>query len=229
MPGFHRESQVLAEMGFVVARINVRGSPGFGVRHRAEVPGGFDRVRIEDALATLEWIGRNLPFDRRRVGVMGSGFGGHVALRALQLEPKVFRCAVAIQAPIDLRRWLEPPLSAAPGARRVNFQREVQLAAWKRAMEDGSTRPLFNAAESLTNPLLLIVDSPADREIAAQNNALRAQLKRAGRPAEYFEVGAGFSSDLPGARARVYRQIQEFFNLRLYDFNVKVGESKEIK
>lgn len=47
LPGFDREAQVLAAMGFVVASINVRGSPGFGVRHRANMLGGFDRVRID--------------------------------------------------------------------------------------------------------------------------------------------------------------------------------------
>jgi dipeptidyl aminopeptidase/acylaminoacyl peptidase len=227
-PGFDREAQVLAAMGFVVARINVRGSPGFGVRHRAPMPGGLDRARIDDALATIEWIGRSLPVDRRRIGVMGTGYGGYVALRALQFEPGVFRCAVAVQAPIDVRRWLEPRLNAT-GPSRVNFHREVQLAAWRHAMADGATRSLLDADEAPKNPLLLVVDPPLDGEILAQNNALRARLKKLGRPPEYFEVSAGFASDLPGARARVFRQVQEFFNLTLYDYNVKVGESKEVK
>ena len=46
---------------------------------------------------------------------------------------------------------------------------------------------------------------------------------------EYVEVASGFLPELPGARAKAFRQIEEFFNLNLYDFDVRVGPTKEVK
>jgi hypothetical protein len=83
--------------------------------------------------------------------------------------------------------------------------------------------------ERLTKPVMLVVDSPPDQMIAAQNIDLRSKLKRQGNPAEYIEVGSGFAQNVPGAKAKLFRQIEEFFNLNLYDYKVKVGPTKEVK
>jgi pimeloyl-ACP methyl ester carboxylesterase len=101
-PGFQRDAQALAAMGFMVAQINYRGSTGFGRRQREAISEGFDRIPVDDALAAIEWLGARHGFDRKRVAVGGEGFGGYLALRAVQLHPDAFRCAVAINAPFDL-------------------------------------------------------------------------------------------------------------------------------
>ena len=44
---------------------------------------------------------------------LGNGFGGYLALRAVQLDPEVFRCAVAINTPADLAAWSAATTSAA--------------------------------------------------------------------------------------------------------------------
>ena len=68
-----------------------------------------------------------------------------------------------------------------------------------------------------------------DRVIAAQNTQLRSRMKGRGQSPEYVEVDSGFAQRLPAARAKVFRRIEEFFNLTLYDYKVKVGPTKELK
>jgi acetyl esterase/lipase len=110
-PGFNRDAQVLAAMGFVVVQVNYRGSAGFGTQYREAPRSGLDRVPIEDMRAAIAWVTARNPIDRKRVALLGQGFGGYLALRALQLYPDDFRCAVAINAPTDLEAWCRRPES----------------------------------------------------------------------------------------------------------------------
>jgi pimeloyl-ACP methyl ester carboxylesterase len=101
LPGFQSDVQALATMGFAVMQFNYRGSAGFGRRHLNAIRDGFDRVPLEDALAAIEYLAQHHAVDPRSVASVGDGFGGYLALRALQLHPGNFRCAVAINALIE--------------------------------------------------------------------------------------------------------------------------------
>ena len=248
LPGFDPDAQALAEMGVIVARINHRGGEGFGLKHRQAIHAGFDRVPVDDALAVIEWIARQHPIDRRRIATIGRGLGGYLALRALQLESATFRCAVAIEAPLDPRRWLEPPLEdMGPGVSEtpvinldgsnlplrppppINFLQEAQRHFLATGQQLRTDRSVVRTAEQLTKPVMLVVDPPRDDMITSQNGELRSRLKRLGRPAEYVELGSGYGENVPSARAKLLRQIEEFFNLNLYDYKVEVGPTREVK
>lgn len=263
LPGFNPESQALAEMGFIVARINFRGGSGFGVKHRQAIHGGIDRVPVDDALAVIEWIGRHHAVDRKRIAALGHGLGGYLALRALQLAPESFRCAVAIEAPLDPTRWLEPPLDdlgslldqgvgqsnvfdrapRPPPPRAINFLKEAQRTFVRQSKQKASELSVLRQAERLTKPVMLVVDNAGNLNldedesddssggisIAGQNADLRTRLKRLGRTVEYVTVGSGYAQNVPAAKAKVLRQIEEFFNLNLYDFKVEIGPTTEVK
>jgi pimeloyl-ACP methyl ester carboxylesterase len=113
LPGYNREAQALAAMGFIVLQVNYRGSAGFGRKHLDALREGYDSVAIDDILAAIDAITpKNV--DRRLVAIMGHGYGGYLALRAMQLHPNRFRCAVTFDAPTDLPPWLNPPPDASP-------------------------------------------------------------------------------------------------------------------
>jgi dipeptidyl aminopeptidase/acylaminoacyl peptidase len=231
-PEFDREAQIFAGMGFVVARVNHRGATGFGAKHRDAIQGGVDRVPVDDIMATIDWISRRQQIDRRRVAVVGEGFGGYLALRALQLEPDAFRCAVAFNAPTDLNRWTREPLpdDITADSPPVNFAQEVQRAFFKRNLTNLADVSVLRQVERLTKPVFLIVDPFSDEEIGLENAELRSQLRKRDHAPEYLELrSTDFSLGTPAARAKVFRQVEEFFNLNLYDYKVKVGEAKETK
>ncbi len=227
-PEFDREAQVLASMGFIVIRLNHRGVGGFGIKHRNAILAGVDRVPVEDALAAVDWIATRHPIDRKRVATFGNGFGGYLAVRALQLHPAAFRCAVAFNAPLNLDRWLTPPVSVEMGT-TVDFPQEVKRAFIERGPTDLRTLSVLAQPEMLSNPLCLILDPVRDDAVTAANQRLRNQVRRQGGVADYLEVKPDYAAELPQARARVYDHLEEFFNLNLYDYHVKVGPTKEIK
>jgi myosin-crossreactive antigen len=83
--------------------------------------------------------------------------------------------------------------------------------------------------DSATGPILLVVDPLAGEAIDGANATVRDQLARRGRTVDTFAVNADYAAELPAARVRAYAHLEEFFNLNLYDYNVKVGPTKEIK
>jgi dienelactone hydrolase len=224
---FDAEAQVLAEMGALVVRMNTRGISGFGAKFRDGILEGLDTVPIDDALETMRWLADRHRFDRRRVAVYGEGFGGWLALRALQTKPDIFRCGVVVNATLDLDEWIRPHTVATT----VNFGAEVKYAYLKRQrggpLEEKS---ILKHPELVTKPIfqLLVADTLSNSPIVAENRKLRAALKHGDNGLEYVEVAPDFSVS-PPIRAQAYRQLQEFLNYNLYDYKVQFGEVRETK
>ncbi len=135
---FEREAQGWAAMGFAVLQLDYRGTSGFGRSHRDAVREGFDRVPIADVLAALQWISERRAFDRAQVAVVGEGFGGYLALRALELHPGMFHAAAAINAPLDLGRLYRSEMDGEAYRRRAE----------QRFMADAQTSHAFSGGEN---------------------------------------------------------------------------------
>ncbi|MBL9190012.1 MAG: prolyl oligopeptidase family serine peptidase [Opitutaceae bacterium] len=217
-PAFDPEAQVFADLGFAVARLNHRSVAGIRPEDTAALRAGLDRMAVDDARTVLAWIATHPaqhPFDRRRVAALGRGFGGYLALRALQREPAVFRSGIALDAPLALR-----PSEAAHAI-------PADLIEGDGA--DGKAPSVLDQVEALTQPVLLLVEPGRNPAIDTATAALRAQLKGLGRSADQLDLDPGFATGQPTARATVYRKIEEFLNLHLDAHSVKIGPTKEVR
>jgi dipeptidyl aminopeptidase/acylaminoacyl peptidase len=248
--GFHRDAQAFAAMGFAVAEINYRGSSGTGVRQREALRQNFDRGPIGDVLAALAWIQPRHPFDPKRVAAGGEGFGGYLALRALELHPEVFRSGVSLNGVTDLdqyrrseeetrqfRRSAERRSSLMPDQMLidagvsppppppVDFPREL----WRWFYGEPLLLTKFSAidqAARLTRPVFLLHD-PRNRINSAETVKAFRDAVRARSSSLYLELPSAYTHGVPSARVAVTRRIGEFLNVTLYDFDVKIGEAKE--
>jgi dipeptidyl aminopeptidase/acylaminoacyl peptidase len=222
---FDREAQILAEMGLIVIRLNTRGTAGFGAKFRDAILEGIDRVPLEDAVATLEWAAARYKFDRRRVVACGSHFGGLLALRALQLKPDLFRCALAINPEAE-PEFCFAPWSTADGS--VDFEGEVRYAFLKRQRGTPLAElSILRHVELLTKPVFLMAEvSPrrASRSVIV-GRELKSKLGHGEHEFEYVEASLEEDQQYE-QRAKAYRQLQEFFNYNLYDYKVQIGETK---
>ncbi len=225
---FDREAQVLAEMGLIVIRLNHRGVGGFGRAHRDAILAGLDRAPIDDALATLDWIAARHSIDRKRVATLGHGFGGYLAVRALELRPDAFRCAVADNAPLAPGRWLQVPPTTDMG-QQVDFTLEANRAFLQRSGADLAALAVLAQPDLLTHAVFQIVNAGRSDAIETTNREVRSHLKKIATDSDYVEVNAAYTAGLPEARMQLYARLEVFFNLNLYDYKVKVGETKEIK
>lgn len=87
--------------GFLVWRLDNRGSFGRGHGFEAPIFGELGKAALEDQLAGIEYL-RTLPYvDATRIGTDGKSFGGYMTLYALLHAPDVFHCGVAGAAPTD--------------------------------------------------------------------------------------------------------------------------------
>lgn len=220
-PAFDPEAQVLADMGFAVARLNHRCVAGLKHENLAALRAGIDRISVDDARTALDWIAQRnpgRPFDRRRVIAFGRGFGGYLAARAIQLQPDAFCGGIALDAPMDLQPWLQ--------AKRP---REIPAAVFDGATVDWKKLSVLHQADALTHPLLLLVAPNCHPAVAASTGELCAKLRDRGHAPERVELDPGFAAALPAPRAAGYRKIEEFLNQRFSGYAVNAGPVTEVK
>jgi dipeptidyl-peptidase-4 len=117
------------QAGFLVWRLDNRGSFGRGVAFEAPIFGELGAAALDDQLAGIEYL-RTLPYvDADRIGTDGKSFGGYMTLYALIHAPNVFRCGVAGAAPTDwsyydtiyTERYMRTPERNADGYAATNL------------------------------------------------------------------------------------------------------------
>ena len=229
-PEFDRQAQVFADMGFIVCRLNHRGVLGLGAKSRDALRRDPDHTPAEDAMAAVEWIASHHRIDRKRVATYGEGFAAHLAMRATQLYPQAFRCVVAVDPIINLQSWLQPPADASgpPTFEQVTTRLFLEYNGASVHRLAVTTHP-----EDLNAPVFVLTRTAPrgsmDSILAAGIAQLRSQLRQRDLPCVTVTYNDDFVQGLPVARARVYRELEEFFNLNLYNYNVKIGPTREVK
>lgn len=233
-PDYDAQAQVLADMGFVVCRLNQRGTLGYGAKFRDGLRDDMDRAATDDALAAVDWIARSNPIDRKRVITLGEGFAAHLALRATQLQPETFRCAIVFDPLIDLVSLVEPPVStktdpegfiASTPPSAANLVTEQFL---QRGRDQLIPLQVTSHADEFSAPVFIGNFSPVTEARGAQTADLRRHLARRDLPCAVVEYEADFTYS-GSARARFYRAMEEFINLNLYAYGVKVGPTRVVK
>jgi acetyl esterase/lipase len=228
LPGFNRGAQALATMGFAVVQVNYRGSGGFGLKHLTGTKTETDRAAVDDGLAAVSYLGAQMPLNRKLVAVLGAGYGGYLALRALQLYPDAFRGAVALNAPTDLAVWVNekpdtttdmtviaPSNSFRTSVRRALFGSDT---ARLRAMS-----PLMHADE-IKVPVLLVHGSKDQIVPASHSLRLRSALRKSGVTLSEVDLpGEGHANWRQGTSIRVFREIEMFMNENIYNYHVRTG------
>jgi pimeloyl-ACP methyl ester carboxylesterase len=223
-PDFDPEAQAFADLGFAVLRLNHRYDRNLPAAQRDLARSAIDRLSVDDAVAMLQKVAAQFstpPFDAKHVATLGRGFGGYLAVRALQLRPEVFRAGIAIDAPMDLRPWLNPFEGAPP--------RDIP-----RDLLTGSDVPWAKLSvrdnlDTLKHPVFFLVEPARNAEVERTVSAVRSAQKAKKRTAEYLELDPAFNNAQPKTRAAVYRKVEEFLNLWLYDYKVRIGPPQEVK
>jgi dipeptidyl aminopeptidase/acylaminoacyl peptidase len=206
--GFHPEAQWLANRGYLSVQVNYRGSTGYG---KAFVNAG-DRewgARMHDDLIdAVDYIVGQGWADRDRVAIYGGSYGGYAALVGAAFTPDVFRCAVDIVGPSNLKTLLEtiPPYWAPVIAqlyKRVGNPETDAEFLWSRS-------PLSRVRD-IRIPLLIAQGANDPRVKQAESEQIVAALEEAGIDHEYMlfpDEGHGFAK--PENRLKFYAAAERF-------------------
>jgi dienelactone hydrolase len=213
VPSFDPVVQFLASRGYAVLQPNYRGSSGYSPQVSHE--GMFDFMRMHNDVtdATRATIRTGL-IDPKRVGIMGSSFGGYLAVAGVAFEQGLYRCAVTECGVFDWERLIKSKSDTGrPG--EYELLRD-ELGRPGRDRERLRQISPLEHADQIHVPVLIahgVEDNVVD---VAQSRKLAAELKRRGVPHETFYravEGHGFYNYKN--RVEFYHRVEAFLAANL--------------
>ncbi|HEX5052488.1 MAG TPA: DPP IV N-terminal domain-containing protein [Planctomycetota bacterium] len=165
--------QALAGEGYVVCRLDNRGTPNRGEQFEQAVYRRLGVLEVEDQLRAVEWLTRQPYVDATRIGVHGWSFGGYMTLRLMLAAPTTFACGVS-GAPVTdwamyetgyTERYMDTPAENPDGYRISSCLPYV---------------------EQLQRPLLLVQGTDDKTVMWSHSLAFVDRCIEAGKQIEYF-------------------------------------------
>ena len=207
--GFDSEAQMLAEAGYVVLRVNYRGSGNYG---RAHVQAGAREWggRMQDDLTdATRWAIDQRIADPARICIYGASYGGYAALMGAAREPDLYRCAAGYVGVYDLRLMHR---------RQSNRSRSGKTWAgeWMGPPEGLAERSPTTLASRIKVPVFLAAGGRDERAPLAHSERMEKALKQAGVPVEtlyYRTEGHGFYTE--EHRREYYTRLLAFLSRHL--------------
>jgi dipeptidyl aminopeptidase/acylaminoacyl peptidase len=206
--GFDPNAQWLANRGYLCIQVNYRGSTGYGKQFVAAGDREWGGKMHDDLIDAVNYVVAQGWADRDRMAIFGGSYGGYAALVGAAFTPEVFRCAVDIVGPSNLKTLLEsiPPYwkpLAAGLYKRVGHPEKDEEFLWSRS-------PLSRARD-IKIPLLIAQGANDPRVKQAESEQIVAALKDAGIDHEYMlfpDEGHGFAK--PSNRMKFYAVAEQF-------------------
>jgi dipeptidyl aminopeptidase/acylaminoacyl peptidase len=206
--GYDPEAQWFANRGYLSVQVNYRGSTGYGKAFVAAGDREWGGKMHDDLIDAVSHVVGAGWADSARVAIYGGSYGGYAALVGAAFTPDVFRCAVDIVGPSNLKTLLEtiPPYWAPAIAqlyRRVGNPETDADFLWSRS-------PLSRARD-IRIPLLIAQGANDPRVKQAESEQIVAALKEAGIDYEYMlfpDEGHGFAK--PANRIKFYTAAERF-------------------
>ena len=206
--GLDPRAQWFANRGYLCIQVNYRGSTGYG---KAFVTAGdreWGGKMHDDLVDAVGYVTVEGWADPARVAIFGGSYGGYAALVGATFTPEVFRCAIDLCGPSNLKTLIEtiPPYWAPVVAR---FHRRVGDPA-KDADFMWSRSPLSRVRD-IRIPLLIAQGANDPRVKQDESEQIVAALREAGIEHEYMlfeDEGHGLAK--PENRLRFYAAAERF-------------------
>ncbi|MEG3049263.1 MAG: S9 family peptidase [Thermomonas sp.] len=188
---FNDDTQLLAEAGYAVLRINFRGSGNYGrafLQAGAREWGGAMQDDLTDA---TRWAIAEKVADPARICIYGASYGGYAALMGVAKEPDLYRCAVGYVGVYDLEAMHREDSRNARWLR--NWMDE-----WVGERKELADRTPIALASRIKAPVLLAAGGADLIAPISHSKAMARALRNAGKPVEtlYFDSeGHGFYTE----------------------------------
>lgn len=195
--------QWMADQGYIVVRLDGRGTPWRGREWERAIKGNFIDIALHDQVAGLQALAAAMPeLDLARVGVTGWSFGGYFSAMAAIRRPDIFHAGVA----------------GAPVVTWENYDThytERYLGLPQNAPDAYQTSDVTTYAAELRRPLLLIHGLTDDNVYFQHTVQLADALFKAGKPYELLPMTGTHMITEPREKLHQQQRIIEFFNLNL--------------
>lgn len=182
----------LTEYGFLVVDVDGRNVRGRGKRMLDEIYGKLGQVEMDDFAEGIKSLYDRPYFDKDRVGVYGTSYGGTTSATCLLRHPDVFHAAVVNSAVTDWRYY-------------DNIYTERYMNLLENNLEGYETFSLMNQVDNLEGELMVYFGT-SDNNVHPQNSL--AFIKALQDARKSFEVQVGPDR---GHTAMDTERMMEFF------------------
>jgi len=165
----------LTEYGFLVVNLDGRNVRGRGKKMLDKLYGNLGVVEMDDFAEGIKSLYSRPYFDKNRVGVFGTSYGGTTAATSLLRHPDVYHVAVANSAVTDWRNY-----------DNIYTERYMNLIENNKSGYDNSS--IMSYAENLKGELMIFYGTNDNNVHPANSLQLIQALQRAGKS---FEVQIG--------------------------------------
>jgi dipeptidyl aminopeptidase/acylaminoacyl peptidase len=184
--GFDWWAQAYAAAGYAVLQPNYRGSGGYGAQFRQAGYGEWGRkmqTDLSDGIAALAEQGL---IDPKRVCIVGGSYGGYAALAGVTLQLGIYRCAVSVAGPSDMKSFFGWQIRRH-GYEDTGVTRYFRAVTGADKSGDEAMRSISPAllADRADAPVLLIHGKDDTVVPIEQSEEMAAALKRAEKSVEF--------------------------------------------
>src|SRR5579863_3748934 len=97
--------EMMAEKGYIIFRLDNRGSYNRGHAFESAIYHKFGKVELEDQLAGVSYLKSLAYVDGSRIGIWGWSYGGYMTLEAMANAPDIFKAGVSVAPVSDWRLY----------------------------------------------------------------------------------------------------------------------------
>ncbi|CAN5123568.1 S9 family peptidase [soil metagenome] len=189
-PGFDWWSQAIASRGYAVLQPQFRGSEGFGAKFLSAGYGEWGRKMQTDVSDGVVELAKQGVIDPKRVCIAGASYGGYAALAGVTLQQGIYRCAVAVSGPANLKELIDEDTRYSGSRRSTSSNRYWARFMGAKSSSDPSLATISPAlhADKASVPVLLIHGKDDTVVPYAQSQEMEAALKKAGKPVEFVTL-----------------------------------------
>jgi dipeptidyl aminopeptidase/acylaminoacyl peptidase len=211
--GLDPEAQWLANRGYLCVQVNFRGSTGYGKAFLNAGDRQWGAAMHDDLVDAVGHVVEQGWADPARVAIYGGSYGGYAALVGATFTPDLFRCAVDLVGPSNLKTLIESippywkPMVALFNTRVGNPETEVDFL-WSRS-------PL-SKVDQIRIPVLIAQGANDPRVKQAESEQIVAAMRDKGIAYEYLlfpDEGHGFAK--PANRLRFWAAAERFLATHL--------------
>jgi dipeptidyl aminopeptidase/acylaminoacyl peptidase len=208
--GYNPLMQYLANHGYVVLRVNNRGSSGYGKKFFAADDKKHGREPLWDCVEAKKYLASLGYVDASKIGIQGGSYGGYMVLAALAFKPEEFAVGVDI---FGVSNWVRTLESIPPywESRRKALYQEIGDPQIEKEMLRAIS-PLFHA-DKITKPLMVLQGANDPRVLKSESDEIVEAIKKNKGTVEYIlfdNEGHGFTKK--ANQIQGYKAILDFLN-----------------
>jgi dipeptidyl-peptidase 4 len=196
--------QYMAQQGFIVFRLDNRGSSRRERAFTDVIYGEFGKHEVEDQITGIDWLGKQKFVDPKRIGVFGWSYGGFMSLRLLAAASDKIAMGVSVAPVTDWALY------------DTHYTEQFIGGTPKSNPEAYKNSGVFAHLDGLKSPLLLVHGMADDNVLFTNTTRLIDSLVNRGIKFDLMTYpGAKHGISSRAGQRHVYGTIEAFFKKNL--------------